>query len=504
MKQACRRWLWSLLLMAWLPLSSAEWTVMVRLAGDGPNEAECIVDFLKMALVGSNADVNLLVEFDRVPGETAEHDNWTIAHRFRVLVGMTPTPANAVADWGDGLGGREIDTASRSSLVSFLDWGMDTYPANRYALIVAGRGRDWEGLATDATSKGKSMTIKDLRRALHNAKRPVDLVALASDRSSLADIAYEIRQEQTDAEVLVVAQDTLSDQGWPYTQIFTALKAVPTMTPAALGTFIADACFLAYGNDTPFAVIDLAAMEPLALALKGLAEALADNWQTDPAVAQAAAAAVLPPLGNAVIHARAGAGWPGASGLATYFPPAKRDPGYTTTLLSLVDETRWDSLLNTYFNDMRGSWVSGARLGSQEFGSPSFIDLGDLCARLAAPADPRTYAETSGAKGFVTTGGVAQAWQGYQQTWTQPLPFTFTFYGVDYNEVHVASSGYLDFTDSSAPGEGSTAALVAATRIAALWDNLDTTDGDIYINQPDPRSIRFRWRGKRQIGRAHV
>tara|TARA_Y100001970_G_scaffold8767_2_gene10173 strand:+ start:1141 stop:5640 length:4500 start_codon:yes stop_codon:yes gene_type:complete len=67
---------------------------------------------------------------------------------------------------------------------------------------------------------------------------------------------------------------------------------------------------------------------------------------------------------------------------------------------------------------------------------------------------------------------------------TIPLPFEFTFYGVDYNEVSVCSNGWISFgsTDMvsfrnyTLPGPGGPSPIVAV-----FWDDLKTTNGgEIY------------------------
>jgi hypothetical protein len=490
------------LLLAGLMGTAAEWTVMVYLAGDGNNEADCIQDFLEMATVGSNSDVNILVQFDRVPGYIATYDNWTIANRYRILTGMEPTTAGAVGDWGDGLGGRETDTSSRYTLTHFLNWGIDNYPAKHYALIMAGRGADWRGLCGDETSKDKYLSVKDLRRALDAAKKDMNLVGFAVDRMATLEVAYELYD--TDSQVMVASEGTLLEEGWPYHLILAELVASPAWTPAQFGAAIVDRCFQSYGNDRQFSALDLTAMEALGVEVKNLKKSLVDDWEANPAAPQAAAANVLTALGNVVIHQRNGVNWPGATGLGIYAPSTKRDSAYTTTLLTAVYDTRWDSLLNNYYNDMRGSWVSAARLGTQEFTDPEFIDLGDFCFRLAVPVDPRIYVESEETKGFTTSGGVAQDWKADEQCWTQALPFTFNFYGTDYNQVHVCSNGYLDFTNNVPAYQNSTVDLINATRIAPLWDDLDTTDGNIYVHQPDARSILFRWKAKKVLDNTWV
>ncbi|MFO7959195.1 MAG: C25 family cysteine peptidase [Candidatus Brocadiia bacterium] len=94
--------------------------------------------------------------------------------------------------------------------------------------------------------------------------------------------------------------------------------------------------------------------------------------------------------------------------------------------------------------------------------------------------------------------GTAQSWQADDGCWQYDLPFAFPFGGTSYSTVYVSSNGFLDFTSSSTDWSNSTEELAGAVRIAPLWDDL-RTDGtaqageDIYIDQPGPGSVAFRW-----------
>ena len=81
---------------------SADWTFMVYLDADNNLESAGIDDFLEMASVGSDGNVNIVVQFDRIPGYDRSYGNWTNCQRFLITPDMTPSVENAVSDWGDG------------------------------------------------------------------------------------------------------------------------------------------------------------------------------------------------------------------------------------------------------------------------------------------------------------------------------------------------------------------------------------------------------------------
>jgi len=98
--------------------------------------------------------------------------------------------------------------------------------------------------------------------------------------------------------------------------------------------------------------------------------------------------------------------------------------------------------------------------------------------------------------------GQAQGWQADDQSWLYQLPFSFPFFGKQYDSVHVCSNGYLDFTNSAFSYQNSQEILKSRIMIAPLWDDLITNgtsqqDEDIYIHSPSPDSVCIRWSAER-------
>lgn len=98
--------------------------------------------------------------------------------------------------------------------------------------------------------------------------------------------------------------------------------------------------------------------------------------------------------------------------------------------------------------------------------------------------------------------GTAQGWQADDQSWQYQLPFSFPFFGSEYESVYVCSNGFLDFTNNASSYLNSTNTFKSRIMIAPLWDDLITNgssqqDEDIYIDTPTPESISFRWLAER-------
>jgi len=179
------------------PLQNAEWTIMVYLAGDNDLEYYAINDFLEMASVGSTNDVKIVVQFDRIPGYDSRYGDWTTTKRYLVTQGMIPDYSNALMDIG------EANMADPQTLVDFVTWGKNSYPANNYCVILWDHGSGWKFPDTGVTkwicgdySNGDVMEIYELRNALNtitnNGNYPLDLIGFDACLMQMIEIGYEI------------------------------------------------------------------------------------------------------------------------------------------------------------------------------------------------------------------------------------------------------------------------------------------------------------------------
>src|SRR5262249_455391 len=129
--------------------TSAEWTIMVFMNGDNNLELYAIKDFLEMAAINYNPLVNVVVQLDRIPGETDAYGDWENTLRFKLTQGMTPTEENALSPQESKLPkGKEINMGDPAALSSFVEWAQKKYPANRYMLVIWDHGDGWRLLHT--------------------------------------------------------------------------------------------------------------------------------------------------------------------------------------------------------------------------------------------------------------------------------------------------------------------------------------------------------------------
>jgi hypothetical protein len=375
-----------------------QWTVMLYLDGENREiQSDMLAAFAGMIAgnVGSDADVNIVAQFDRIPRSSA-YGGWTEAHRFYVTPGMEPTPANAVADWGDGQGGREVDMSQGSTLRDFVTWAAQTYPADRYALIVADHGYGWKGLCIDETSLGNIMPVKDFASALTGLPFHVDYLGLDTCLMQSAEVGYELRG----CDIDVVQGSEAPASTWPLAGVLELFTDDPGIASEDLAARIGDLYFAFHPDqdDLTMSAYRLPRMAPLAASVNALAAELASP---DGDLVPQRAGEVLTQLRQAVFTARTGSDFPAAHGLSVFFPDFAGTGAVVTIPTEFLDHYRqdvtafsadagWRGLLWRYYTRQATVYprLQPARAGVTMIEDTA--DLYDLCVRLASPPPTTT------------------------------------------------------------------------------------------------------------------
>ncbi len=382
------------------------WTFMVYMDGDNDLENVAILDFLEMAAVGSTADLNILVQFDRHPAYDFSNGNWASCKRFRVTNGMTPTESNALSDIG------EVNMGDPNVLADFISWGVGNYSTTNYALVLWDHGGSWYGISWDYSSSGAYLNMSELVSALdiaQTANGGLVLDVLGFDACSMGsiEVAYQVMPY---ARYLVGSEIRVPDDGFEYTGPLTALAANPNMPTIEF----CDEILYHYSEyylslpGTPnwyelnesftLSVVDLGLVDELVVAVGSLATELQDNlglWVNHVAVARnltesydaawindgidiyhfaenlrnltpnatinALAEGVMAAVEASVLNETHGTN-PDNSlvsvnhthGLSMYFYPplASRDPTYPLQGMNFTQDTVWDELLALYPSEL--------------------------------------------------------------------------------------------------------------------------------------------------------
>ncbi len=200
----------------------AKWTVMVYMSGDNDLESYIVKDLEEeLALDGSSTDVQVVALADRIPGDDASRGDWTTTKLFHVTAGMTATPENAVADWG------ERNFGDPQTLVDFVTWAKAEYPADRYALFLWGHGWNWHTSWTMADETDADILVPHEIAAALPSLGFIDVVGV-DGCSGISIEVHALWRGYTTA--LVGSQDSVDWDGLEYELIIAALHAKPDMS----------------------------------------------------------------------------------------------------------------------------------------------------------------------------------------------------------------------------------------------------------------------------------
>ena len=238
-----------------------EWTIMVYLAGDNNLEEPALIDLNEMEIAGSTEDVNILVEIDRAEGYSRADGNWTGARRYLVEQDddMNSIYSPPLVDLG------EVDSGSTQAYIDFVNWSVDNFPAQKYALIIWNHGWGWtiapvsgrKGVSSDDQS-GNDISIANgeyediLAAAVDATGNRLSMVGMDACLMGNWEIA---RLTAEYADVYVASQATESIAGWAFHTALTDLNDDPSMDALDLGATFAER-FHETGDST-LSVVDL-------------------------------------------------------------------------------------------------------------------------------------------------------------------------------------------------------------------------------------------------------
>ena len=272
---------------------TAEWTVMVYLDSDNNLESAGIDDINEMEMVGSTADVNIVVQADRIPGYDISNSDWTTTRRYYITQDFNPYIINSPLK--NDLG--ELNMGDPQTLVDFTNWATINYPAKKYLLVIWNHGGGFRSLnlakdiAWDDTNGGNKITMPELEDALSDINtqmgKKIDIVGMDACLMAMTEVAYQIKDY---ADIMVSSEENEPGNGWPYDTILAQLVSNPLMSPKQLAVDIVDKYIFSYPSyNVTQSAIDLSYMDDLADQLSSMADAIrSDNLTSKNAYINAA------------------------------------------------------------------------------------------------------------------------------------------------------------------------------------------------------------------------
>ncbi len=228
------------------------WTVMLyQDADDKILEQDIYIDLNEAERVGSGDGVQIVAQFDRYRAGYTGDGDWTSAKRFYVTQDndLNRVGSEQVADLG------EVNMSDGNTLVDFVTWAMENYPADKYTLILSDHGLGWPGGWSDPTATGSGPRNLPLAQATGDQLFLMEIdQALGEIRAVTGLEKFEMigmdaclmghlevfSALQPHARYAVASQETEPSLGWAYAAFLNDLRANPGMSGGDLGEAIVD------------------------------------------------------------------------------------------------------------------------------------------------------------------------------------------------------------------------------------------------------------------------
>ncbi len=231
---------------------SADWLVMMYMdADDEILEQDIFTDLNEAERVGSTDQVQIVAQMDRYQGGFDGDGDWTSAKRFYLTQDPDLYTFNSqeIEDLG------EVNMADGQTLVDFVEWAVQTYPAQKYALILSDHGMGWPGGYFDpdpggtggddlalAEIYGDGIWLMELDRALATIQQDTGITQfelIGFDACLMAQL--EVFSTLTPyAKYSVASEEVEPSLGWAYASFLMQLAFAPEMEGAELASAIVD------------------------------------------------------------------------------------------------------------------------------------------------------------------------------------------------------------------------------------------------------------------------
>ncbi len=253
-----------------------KWTIIGYL--DGNNNLDVsnngtsyvIEDAQNLELVGSSDEVNIIVAVGSIKkGGIVKY--YFIEHHEHELPDSLSSPVL------ENLGTR--DMSDPTTLQQFIEYAVQHYPAEHYALLIDDHGGGWRGCCVDdQNGSGNLMTLNQLKSAIQNANVHFDLVIFHACLMAQAEVGYQLKDV---ADYMVASEFTLPMQSvLNAPEWLDSLVNRPTMTARELSMKIAEAVYNAgqrLQKIVHMAAIDLSYMTALGADIGVLGNRIVDN-----------------------------------------------------------------------------------------------------------------------------------------------------------------------------------------------------------------------------------
>jgi len=234
-----------------------QWTFMVYLDSDNNLESAGIDDMNEMEEAGSTEDVNIVALMDRAEGYDTSNGDWTDWRYYYVTkdpAGSNNEIVSTEVEYPHLEVGAEPNMGDPKTLVDFVCWSMENFPAEHYLLSLWDHGGGIRGVCwDDSTPDHDNLDMADLKTAFeqiqNNTGENIDIVGFDACLMGAASIHYQIAPY---CDIVVASEATESNDGWPYELLLFDVVDDPAMTPEQVARCLVEHYVASYGVIEPW------------------------------------------------------------------------------------------------------------------------------------------------------------------------------------------------------------------------------------------------------------
>ncbi len=209
--------------------AAAEWTIMVYIGADNNLSSFINGDVDEMEEAGSTSDVNIVCQIDGMAGYGGYDDylgNWSTVRRYYIQAG---NPTNNSIDGGFIADLGELNSEDPDVLRDFAIWAINTYPAERYMLVLWNHGGGWARPAPpppykaiiwdDTNGDGSGIGFSNgeyanmLSEITDHLGKTINIVGFDACIVGFLELEYETMGY---ADYLIHSEANVPGQGWDY------------------------------------------------------------------------------------------------------------------------------------------------------------------------------------------------------------------------------------------------------------------------------------------------
>jgi hypothetical protein len=230
--------------------SGQTWTIMLyQDADDKILEQDIFVDLNEAERVGSSDRVKIVAQIDRFAGAFQGDGTWTGTRRYYVTQDNDLDSVNSQV--AQELG--EANMGDGQSLIDFVQWSVQNFPADKYVLILSDHGMGWPGGWSDPSHQGSDSSrapmvsrlgnniyLMELDEALRRSREAagIDKFEMIGMDACLMAQLETMAALQPHARYAVASEETEPALGWAYASFLGDLVTNPDMDGKQLSELI--------------------------------------------------------------------------------------------------------------------------------------------------------------------------------------------------------------------------------------------------------------------------